>query len=57
VPRAERVWNRIPRAVRDSVIQLALGEPALIAARAGGPLHRHEGLFHIKASVYRLLKA
>ena len=29
VPRAERVWNRIPQAVRDSVIQLALDEPAL----------------------------
>jgi putative transposase len=28
-PRAERVWNRIPQAVRDSVIQLALDEPAL----------------------------
>ena len=27
VPRAERVWNRIPQAVRDSVIQLALDEP------------------------------
>jgi len=29
VPRAERVWNRIPQAVRDSVIELALDEPAL----------------------------
>ena len=28
-PRADRVWNRIPQAVRDSVIQLALDEPAL----------------------------
>ena len=28
-PRAERVWNRIPQAVRDSVIQLALDAPAL----------------------------
>lgn len=29
VPRAERVWNCIPPAVRDSVIQLALDAPAL----------------------------
>ena len=38
VPRAERVWNRIPQAVRDSVIELALDEPALspreLAARS-----------------------
>ena len=28
-PRAQRVWNRIPQAVRDRVIQLALDAPAL----------------------------
>jgi putative transposase len=27
-PRPDRVWNRIPDAVRDNVIQLALDEPA-----------------------------
>jgi len=28
-PRPDRIWNRIPDAVRDNVIQLALDEPAL----------------------------
>jgi len=28
-PRPDRVWNRIPNAVRDKVIKLALEEPAL----------------------------
>jgi transposase-like protein len=28
-PRPDRVWNRIPNAVRDNVIELALDEPAL----------------------------
>jgi hypothetical protein len=28
-PRPDRVWNRIPDAVRDNVIQLAFDEPAM----------------------------
>jgi putative transposase len=28
-PRPDRVWNRIPDAVRENVIQLALDEPGL----------------------------
>ncbi len=47
-PRPDRVWNRIPDAVRDNVIQLALDEPALVAARAGGALHGHEKLFRVR---------
>ena len=45
-PRPERVWNRIPDAVRDNVIQLALDEPArphsapLATSRSGGDLAR-----------------
>ena len=28
-PRPDRVWNRIPDAVRDNLIELALDQPAL----------------------------
>jgi hypothetical protein len=38
-PWPDRVWNRIPDGVRDNIIQLALDEPALFAARVGGAFH------------------
>src|SRR4051794_38998675 len=28
-PRPDRVWNRIPEPIREQILQLALGEPAL----------------------------
>ena len=34
-----RVWNRIPDAVRDRIVALALEERSTIAARTGGPVH------------------
>jgi len=57
VPRAERVWNRIPPAVRDSVIQLALDEPALSPRELAARFTDTKSYFISEASVYRLLKA
>src|SRR5215469_4211932 len=46
-PRPNRVWNRIPDAVRDNLIQLALDEPALspreLAVRFTDPVTRFPG--------------
>ena len=56
-PRAERVWNRIPQAVRDSVIQLALDEPALSPRELAARFTDTRSYFISEASVYRLLKA
>lgn len=57
VPRAERIWNRIPQAVRDSVIQLALDEPALSPRELAARFTDTKSYFISEASVYRLLKA
>jgi putative transposase len=56
-PRAGRVWNRIPQAVRDSVIQLALDEPALSPRELAARFTDMKSYFISEASVYRLLKA
>jgi putative transposase len=56
-PRAERVWNRIPQAVRDSVIQLALDEPALSPRELAARFTDTKSYFISEASVYRLLRA
>jgi transposase InsO family protein len=56
-PRPERVWNRIPQAVRDSVIQLALDEPALSPRELAARFTDTKSYFISEASVYRLLKA
>jgi putative transposase len=52
-PRPDRVWNRIPDAVRERIVRLALDEPAL-SPRA---LADTESYFVSEASVYRPLKA
>ena len=57
VPRAERVWNRIPQTVRDNVIQLALDEPALSPRELAARFTDTRRYFISEASVYRLLKA
>jgi transposase InsO family protein len=56
-PRPDRVWNRIPDAVRDNVIQLALDEPALSPRELAVHFTDKENYFVSEASVYRLLKA
>ena len=56
-PRPDRVWNRIPDAVRDNVIELALDEPALSPRELAVRFTDSQGYFVSEASVYRLLKA
>src|SRR5262249_9725791 len=56
-PQPERVWNRIPDAVRDSVIELALDEPALSPRELAVRFSDSQSYFVSEASVYRLLKA
>ena len=56
-PRPDRVWNRIPDAVRDRIIKLALDEPALSPRELAVRFTDAENYFVSEASVYRLLKA
>jgi len=56
-PRPGRVWNRIPDGVRESVIQLALDEPALSPRELAVRFSDTRSYFVSEASVYRLLKA
>ena len=56
-PRPDRVWNRIPDAVRDNVIELALDEPALSPRELAVRFTDTKSYFVSEASVYRLLKA
>jgi transposase InsO family protein len=56
-PRPDRVWNRIPDAMRDNLIQLALDEPALSPRELAVRFTDTQNYFVSEASVYRLLKA
>ena len=56
-PRPGRVWNRIPDRVRESVIQLALDEPALSPRELAVRFSDTRRYFISEASVYRFLKA
>jgi putative transposase len=56
-PRPDRVWNRIPDAVRQKIIKLALDEPALSPRELAVRFTDTESYFVSEASVYRLLKA
>src|SRR5512133_2383071 len=56
-PRAEQVWNRIPQAVLDSLIQPALDEPALSPRELAARFTDTRSYFISEAPVYRLLKA
>ena len=56
-PRPGRVWNRIPDRVRESVIQLALDEPALSPRELAVRFSDTRSYFVSEASVYRFLKA
>ena len=51
------MWNRIPDGVRESVIQLALDEPALSPRELAVRFSDTRSYFVSEASVYRLLKA
>ena len=52
-----RVWNRIPDAVRNQIIDLALEEPELSPRELAVRFTDTENYFVSEASVYRLLKA
>jgi transposase InsO family protein len=56
-PRPDRVWNRIPDAVRERIIKRALDEPALSPRELALRFTDTENYFVSEASVYRLLKA
>ena len=56
-PRPDRVWNRIPDAVRGRIRTLALDEPDLSPRELAVRFTDTESYFVSEASVYRLLKA
>jgi putative transposase len=56
-PRPDRVWNRIPDAIRDRIIRLALDQPTLSPRALAVRFTDTESYFVSEASVYRLLKA
>jgi putative transposase len=56
-PQPKRVWNRIPDALREQIIQLALDEPELSPRELAVRFTDTRGYFVSEASVYRLLKA
>jgi transposase InsO family protein len=56
-PRPRRVWNRVPDAIRDKLVQLALEQPELSPRELAVRFTDTEKYFVSEASVYRLLKA
>jgi transposase InsO family protein len=56
-PQPKRVWNRIPDAIRQQIIQLALDEPELSPRELAVRFTDTRSYFVSEASVYRLLKA
>ena len=56
-PLTARVWNRIPDAVRERVMTLALDRPELSPRELAVTFTDTEGYFVSESSVYRLLKA
>ena len=56
-PRSKRVWNRIPDAIRERIVQLALDEPELSPRELATRFTDAANYFVSEASVYRLLKA
>ena len=52
-----RVWNRIPDAVRASLIDMALDEPEMSPRELAARFTDTQNYFVSEASVYRLLKA
>ena len=55
--RPDRVWNRIPDAVRGRILELALAEPELSSRELAVRFTEQARYFVSEASVYRLLKA
>ena len=55
--RPDRVWNRIPEAVRSQIVDLALDQPELSPRELAVRFTDETEYFVSEASVYRLLKA
>jgi len=55
--RPDRVWNRIPDAVRERILDMALEVPELSPRELATRFTDAEGYFVSESSVYRLLKA
>ena len=55
--RPDRVWNRIPEAIRSQIVDLALDQPELSPRELAVRFMDEEKYFVSEASVYRLLKA
>ena len=56
-PKPRRVWNRIPDAVRQRIVELALDEPDLSPREIAVTFTDRERSYVSESSVYRLLKA
>src|ERR1700680_4030274 len=56
-PRPKHLWNRIPDAIRERIVQLALDEPELSPRELATRFTDTANYFVSEASVYRLLKA
>src|SRR3974390_2238895 len=54
--RPSRVWNRLPDAVRDEIVALALDEPELSPRELAARFTDTKQYFVSEATVYRLLK-
>src|SRR6202521_5558721 len=55
--RPKQVWNRIPDAIRERIVQLALDQPELSPRELAMRFTDTANYFVSEASVYRLLKA
>ena len=55
--RPDRVWNRIPEAIRSQIVELALDQPELSPRELAVRFTDEAKYFVSEASVYRLLKA
>ena len=55
--RPDRVWNRIPEAIRNQIVDLALDRPELSPRELAVRFTDEAEYFVSEASVYRLLKA
>ena len=56
-PAARRYWNRIPSAIRQRVVDLALAVPERTPREVAWQFTDREGHFLSESSVYRILKA
>ena len=55
--RPDRIWNRIPEAIRSQIVDLALDQPELSPRELAVRFTDEQEYFVSEASVYRLLKA